>query len=175
MHNNINQLISIQKEIQTKIIELNYKDYNPKIIAVSKTFSMSEILPLINHGHKDFGENKVQEAVEKWSKIKNDKIKLHLVGKLQTNKVKFALKIFDFIHSLDNLKLSGIIFGEAKRYAIFSFPDGTTVRYGEDTIIRSDLMLLDIFIDRVYIKLGEQEYSVDMKNNIIKVEGWNYF
>ena len=77
--------------------------------------------------------------------------------------------------SLDNLKLSGIIFGEAKRYAIFSFPDGTTVRYSEDTIIRSDLMLLDIFIDRVYIKLGEQEYSVDMKNNIMKVEGWNYF
>ena len=73
--------------------------------------------------------------------------------------------------SLDNLKLTGIIFGEVKRYAIFSFPDGTTVRYGEDTIIRSDLMLLDIFIDRVYIKLGEQEYSVDMKNNIIKVEG----
>ena len=77
--------------------------------------------------------------------------------------------------SLDNLKLSGIIYGEAKRFAIFSFPDGTTVRYGEDTIIRSDLMLLDIFIDRVYIKLGEQEYSVDMKNNIIKVEGWDYF
>ena len=77
--------------------------------------------------------------------------------------------------SLDNLKLSGIIFGEAKRYAIFNLPDGTTVRYGEDTIIRSDLMLLDIFIDRVYIKLGEQEYSVDMKNNIIEVEGWNYF
>ena len=77
--------------------------------------------------------------------------------------------------SLDNLKLSGIIFGEVKRYAIFNLPDGTTVRYGEDTIIRSDLMLLDIFIDRVYIKLGEQEYSVDMKNNIIEVEGWNYF
>ena len=73
--------------------------------------------------------------------------------------------------SLDNLKLSGIIFGEAKRYAIFNLPDGTTVRYGEDTIIRSDLMLLDIFIDRVYIKLGEQEYYVDMKNNIVEVEG----
>ena len=77
--------------------------------------------------------------------------------------------------SLNNLKLSGIIFGEDKRYAIFSFPDGTTIRYSEDTIIRNDLMLLDIFIDRVYIKLGEQECSVDMKNNIIKVDGWNYF
>ena len=76
--------------------------------------------------------------------------------------------------SLNNLKLSGIIFGEVKKFAIFSFPDGTTIRYAEDTIIQNDLMLLDIFLDRVYIKLGEQEYSIDMKNNIIKVEGWNY-
>ena len=73
--------------------------------------------------------------------------------------------------SLNNLKLSGIIFGEVKKYAIFSFPDGSTIRYEEDTIIRNDLMLLDIFLDRVYIKLGEQEYSIDMKNNIIKVDG----
>ena len=77
--------------------------------------------------------------------------------------------------SLNNLKLSGIIFGEVKKFAIFSFPDGTTIRFAEDTIIRNDLMLLDIFLDRVYIKLGEQEYSIDMKNNIIKVDGWNYF
>ncbi len=76
--------------------------------------------------------------------------------------------------SLNNLKLSGIIFGEDKKFAIFSFPDGTTIRYAEDTIIRNDLMLLDIFLDRVYIKLGEQEYSIDMKNNIIKADGWNY-
>ena len=76
--------------------------------------------------------------------------------------------------SLNNLKLSGIIFGEDKKYAIFSFPDGTTIRYGENTIIRNDLMLLDIFLDRVYIKLGEQQYSIDMKNNIIKADGWNY-
>ena len=73
--------------------------------------------------------------------------------------------------SLNNLKLSGIIFGESTRYAIFSFPDGTTVKYEEDSIIQTNLMLLDIFIDRVYIKLGEQEYSVDMKNNIVEVEG----
>jgi pyridoxal phosphate enzyme (YggS family) len=108
MHNNINQLISIQKEIQTKIIELNYKNYKPKIIAVSKTFSMSEILPLINHGQKDFGENKVQEAVEKWSDIKKDftDINLHMIGKLQTNKVKHVVPLFDYIHSLDNIKLA---------------------------------------------------------------------
>ena len=76
--------------------------------------------------------------------------------------------------SLNNLKLSGIIFGESSRYAIFSFPDGTTVKYKEDSIIRTNLMLLDIFIDHVYIKLDEQEYSIDMKNNIVKAEGWNH-
>ena len=108
MHNNVNHLISIENEIQTKIIELNYQNYRPKIIAVSKTFSMQEILPLINYGQKDFGENKVQEAVGKWTDIKNDfpHIKLHMIGKLQTNKVKHVIPLFDYIHSLDNLKLA---------------------------------------------------------------------
>ena len=71
-------------------------------------------MPLIESGHTHFGENKVQEAIEKWSEIKNDKIKLHLVGKLQTNKVKSALKVFDFIHSLDSLKLAKKISEEQK-------------------------------------------------------------
>ncbi len=108
MHNNVNHLISIEKEIQTKIIELNYQNYRPKIIAVSKTFNMQEILPLIDYGQKDFGENKVQEAVAKWTGIKNDfpDIKLHMIGKLQTNKVKHVIPLFDYIHSLDNLKLA---------------------------------------------------------------------
>lgn len=108
MHNNVNQLVSIKKEIQTKIIDLNYKDYKPKIIAVSKTFSISEILPLINYGQKDFGENKVQEAIEKWTDIKKDftDINLHMIGKLQTNKVKYAVPLFDYIHSLDSIKLA---------------------------------------------------------------------
>ena len=108
MHNNVNHLISIEKEIQTKIIELNYQNYKPKIIAVSKTFNMKEILPLIDYGQKDFGENKVQEAVGKWTGIKNDfpDIKLHMIGKLQTNKVKYVIPLFDYIHSLDNLKLA---------------------------------------------------------------------
>ena len=108
MHNDVNHLISIEKEIQTKIIELNYQNYKPKIIAVSKTFSKQEILPLIDYGHKDFGENKVQEAVGKWTDIKNDfpHIKLHMIGKLQTNKVKHVIPLFDYIHSLDNQKLA---------------------------------------------------------------------
>ena len=80
----------------------------PKIIAVSKTFKMDNILPLIEHGHLDFGENKVQEAVDKWTEIKdnNSNIKLHMIGKLQTNKVKFAVKLFDYIHSVDSEKLA---------------------------------------------------------------------
>ena len=84
----------------------NFKNVN--IIAVSKTFPISHILPLINHGHQHFGENKVQEAQEKWTSIKNDfpNLKLHLIGKLQTNKVKFVLPLFDYIHSLDSIKLA---------------------------------------------------------------------
>ncbi len=89
----------------------------PNIIAVSKTFKLDHILPLIEHGHIDYGENKVQEAIEKWSEIKskNNKIKLHLIGKLQSNKVKIALKLFDFIHSLDNEKLARKIADEEKK------------------------------------------------------------
>ena len=108
MHKVVNNLISIQNELKIKIKKLNLENYNPNVIAVSKTFSIKEILPLINHGHIHFGENKVQEAVEKWTDIKNDfkNIKLHMVGKLQTNKVKYAIPLFDYIHSVDNLKLA---------------------------------------------------------------------
>ena len=79
-----------------------------KIIAVSKTFSLKNILPLIDYGHLDYGENKVQEAIDKWTDIKssNNDLQLHMVGKLQTNKVKHAVKIFDYIHSLDSIKLA---------------------------------------------------------------------
>ena len=87
---------------------MNINNYTPKVVAISKTFKIDHILPLIDSGHIDFGENKVQEAYEKWKQVKenNPKIKLHMVGKLQTNKVKNALKIFDYIHSLDNIKLA---------------------------------------------------------------------
>ena len=89
----------------------------PKIIAVSKTFEIEKIYPLIEHGHIDFGENKVQEAINKWKKIKeiNSKVKLHLIGKLQTNKVKFAVRIFDYIHTLDSVKLAKKISDEQKK------------------------------------------------------------
>ena len=89
----------------------------PKIIAVSKTFSLDKILPLIEHGHLDFGENKVQEAVDKWTEIKSKKsnIKLHMIGKLQTNKVKFAVKLFDYIHSVDSEKLAKKISDEQNK------------------------------------------------------------
>ena len=89
----------------------------PKIIAVSKTFSLDKILPLIEHGHLDFGENKVQEAVDKWTEIKSEKsnIKLHMIGKLQTNKVKFAVKLFDYIHSVDSEKLAKKISDEQNK------------------------------------------------------------
>ena len=108
MHKTINNFLDIQNTLKIKLDELNYNNYSPKIIAISKTFSIDHILPLINYGHLDFGENKVQEALDKWTEIKkkNTNINLHLVGRLQTNKVKHALKIFDFIHSLDSQKLA---------------------------------------------------------------------
>jgi len=89
-------------------------DKLPKIIAVSKTFKIDKILPLIEHGHIHFGENKVQESIDKWTdlKSKNSNIKLHMIGKLQKNKVKFAVKLFDYIHSVDNEKLAKKIFDE---------------------------------------------------------------
>lgn len=117
MHNSVDNLIAIQKEIQLKISKNKISNKLPEIIAVSKTFKMENIIPLINHGHLNFGENKVQESLEKWSSIKNDfqHIKLHMIGKLQTNKVKYAISLFDYIHSLDNLKLAEKIANEQKK------------------------------------------------------------
>ena len=120
MHQTVQNLLNINTQTKAKINELKYNNYKAEIIAISKTFSISHILPLIDYGHIHFGENKVQEAVEKWMEIKtnNKNIKLHMVGKLQTNKVKIALKVFDFIHSLDNLKLAKKISEEQKIYEI---------------------------------------------------------
>ena len=107
MHNIVDNLISIKKEIQSN-------NSTAKVVAVSKTFPINKILPLINFGHVHYGENKIQEAVDKWTEIKRDftNIKLHFVGKLQTNKVKFSIPLFDYIHSLDNIKLAEKIANE---------------------------------------------------------------
>ena len=107
MHNSVQKYKDIISAIDKKLEEQKI-NYTPKIIAVSKTFKLEKILPLIEYGHLDYGENKVQEAIDKWSeiKLKKQNIKLHLIGKLQTNKVKHALKIFDYIHSVDSMKLA---------------------------------------------------------------------
>ena len=104
MINSVNNLQTIQNTLKDKINKLIL----PNIVAVSKTYPIENIYPLINHGHLHFGENKVQEAVEKWTDIKKEfkHIQLHMIGKLQTNKVKFVIPLFDYIHSLDNLKLA---------------------------------------------------------------------
>ena len=116
MHQIVQNLVNIQEEINSNLS--NQKNHKiPKIIAVSKTFGMDKILPLIEYGHLDFGENKVQEAVEKWSEIKlrNNNIKLHLIGGLQTNKVKLAVKLFDYIHSVDSERLAKKISDEEQK------------------------------------------------------------
>jgi pyridoxal phosphate enzyme (YggS family) len=107
MHDSVQKYKDIISAIDRKIEEQKLNK-TPKVIAVSKTFKLEKILPLIEYGHLDYGENKVQEAIDKWSsiKLKNQNIRLHLIGKLQTNKVKHAIKIFDYIHSLDSMKLA---------------------------------------------------------------------
>ncbi len=117
MHYSVQNLKNIKNQINDKLNHLK-KSESPKIIAVSKTFPIDQINPLIESGHLDFGENKVQEALEKWSEIKykNENIKLHLIGKLQTNKVKYAVKIFDYIHSVDSEKLAKKIADESSKH-----------------------------------------------------------
>ena len=118
MHNTVKNLLDIQDSIKNYLNKLNINN-NPKIVAVSKTFEIDKILPLIEYGHIDFGENKVQEAIEKWTEIKKTKprVKLHMIGRLQTNKVKFAVQIFDYIHSVDSEKLAKKISDEQKKFS----------------------------------------------------------
>ena len=116
MHNTVKNLLDINNNIKAYLNKLHINN-EPKIVAVSKTFKIDKITPLIDYGHIDYGENKVQEAVEKWTDIKqkNPKIKLHMIGKLQTNKVKFAVQIFDYIHSVDSEKLAKKIADEQNK------------------------------------------------------------
>ena len=116
MHPSVQNLINIQEKIKKRLVDLKSNKI-PKIIAVSKTFGIDKISPLIEYGHLDFGENKVQEAIEKWSdfKLTNNDIRLHLIGGLQTNKVKLAVKLFDYIHSVDSEKLAKKISDEQRK------------------------------------------------------------
>ena len=116
MHNTVKNLLEIDNNIKDYLNKLNI-NRKSKIIAVSKTFKIDKILPLIEYGHTEFGENKVQEAIEKWTEIKkiNLQIKLHMIGKLQTNKVKYAVRIFDYIHSVDSAKLAKKIADEQNK------------------------------------------------------------
>ena len=116
MHSTVQKLIVIENKIKSNLEDLKINNL-PKIIAVSKTFKLDKILPLIDHGHTDFGENKIQEAIEKWNDIKekNTNIQLHMIGKLQTNKVKLAVKLFDYIHSVDTEKLAKKIADEQEK------------------------------------------------------------
>ena len=113
MHKSINNLALVKEQIKINFSGLN----NLKIIAVSKTFPISEVEPLIKSGHIHFGENKVQEAIDKWTNIKktHENLKLHMIGKLQTNKVKYVVPLFDYIHSLDNIKLAEKIAKEQEK------------------------------------------------------------
>jgi len=104
LHKSITNLDSIKEDLKSKVQDFD----SLKIIAVSKTFSIDQILPLIKHGHLHYGENKVQEAINKWSDVKLEysDIKLHLIGRLQSNKTKLAVKLFDYIHSVDSEKIA---------------------------------------------------------------------
>ena len=116
MHFTVKNLLNIENNIKNNLDKLNFNT-KPKIIAVSKTFKMDVISPLVNYGHINYGENKVQETIDKWTEIKkeNPKLKLHMIGKLQTNKVKNAVKIFDYIHSVDSKKLAKKIVDEQSK------------------------------------------------------------
>ena len=116
MHDSVQKYKDIISAIDRKIEEQKL-NITPKVIAVSNTFKLEKILALIEYGHLDYGENKVQEAIDKWSSIKskNQNIRLHLIGRLQTNKVKHAISIFDYIHSLDSIKLAKKIADEQNK------------------------------------------------------------
>ena len=116
MHSTVQNLIKLENDVKLNLSALNINNL-PKIIAVSKTFKMDKILPLIEYGHVDFGENKIQEAIDKWTDVKNNNpnLKLHMIGSLQTNKVKYAVKLFDYIHSVDNEKLAKKIVDEQEK------------------------------------------------------------
>ena len=152
MHNTVQKYKDIISAINKKLEEQKINSV-PKVIAVSKTFKLDRILPLIEFGHLDYGENKVQEAIDKWSEIKKKKqnIKLHLIGKLQTNKVKHAIKLFDYIHSVDSIKL-------AKKIADEQFKQNKNLKLFIQVNIGKEVQKSGIKIDQIkdLINLSKQ-------------------
>ena len=171
MHSTVKNLSDIQNNINIHLNKLNILS-NPKIVAVSKTFTIDKILPLIQHGHIDYGENKVQEAVEKWTETKknNPLVRLHMIGKLQTNKVKFAVKIFDYIHSVDSEKLAKKIAEEQnkvnKKIKIF-----LQVNIGDEGqksgINKNDLTKLVTYCKEIGLDVLEQKLAHGGINEVI--------
>lgn len=155
MHQTIQNLINIENKIKQ-----NSKFFNKtNIIAVSKTFPVDKIMPLIDYGHIHFGENKVQEAIDKWTKIKTkkEKIELHLIGKLQSNKVKHAVSIFDYIHSLDSIKL-------AKKISEEEIKQSKKIKIFIQVNIANEVQKAGVEIN----KLNElYQFSIDLNLNII--------
>ena len=157
MHNVVKNLLDIENNIKLHLNKTNLSHY-PRVIAISKTFKIDKILPLIQHGHLHYGENKVQEAVEKWTEIKktNSKIQLHMVGKLQTNKVKLAVQLFDYIHSVDSKKLAKKIADEQlklnKKIKIF-----LQVNIGDESqksgISKSEMHLLSSYCKEIGLEV----------------------
>ena len=158
MHKSVTNLTIIEKQINDKILN---KEIEKKIniIAVSKTFPIEDIKPLINYGHIHYGENKVQEAIEKWTNIKNENknIKLHFIGKLQTNKVKYILPLFDFIHSLDNIKL-------AQKISLEQIKKNFKPKIFIQVNIGNEIQKGGINIDELesFIKLCKETYNLDI-------------
>ena len=152
MHNSVQKYKDIIRAIDKKLEEQKINSV-PKVIAVSKTFKLDRILPLIEYGHLDYGENKVQEAINKWTEIKKKKqnIKLHLIGKLQTNKVKHAIKLFDYIHSVDSIKL-------AKKIADEQFKQNKNLKLFIQVNIGKEVQKSGIKIDQIkdLINLSKQ-------------------
>jgi pyridoxal phosphate enzyme (YggS family) len=178
IHKSIQNLINIENKIKSNLTGFNITNL-PNIIAVSKTFKLDYILPLIEHGHLDYGENKVQEAIDKWTEIKNKKpeLKLHMIGKLQTNKVKMAVSLFDFIHSVDSVKLAKKIADEQskikKKIKIF-----IQVNIGNETqksgINQSDITNLILFCKKLELDviglMCIPPANIDPSNYFIKMK-----
>ncbi len=158
MHQTVKNLLNIQSKVKKKIQDNNIENI-PNIIAVSKTFKLDYISHLINHGHLHYGENKVQEALEKWEDVKkeNTNIQLHLIGKLQTNKVKFALRLFDYIHSLDSEKL-------AQKIASFQSTNNKNVKLFIQVNIGNEDQKSGIEISKLS---GFYDYCKELKLNVI--------